>query len=118
MNMKDVENIEMKINVPSNMTPETAQQCFILGLRTLTYMYNQGVVVSYLDEFKNERNIKSLALRNEDAASVIKFVDFLQNMNETNFDKKIKTLEEKGNEIIKENYLLKSEKYCTDKNNG
>ena len=76
--MKDVENIEMKINVPSNMTPETAQQCFILGLRTLTYMYNQGVVVSYLDEFKNERNIKSLALRNEDAASVIKFVDFLQ----------------------------------------
>lgn len=104
-----VEKVNMTIDCPPNINKETAQQCFIIGLKTLMFLHNGNVVVSHLDEFNGEKNIKSMALANEDGASVIKFVEFLQNMNKVEFNEKIKIIEEKGNELIEENYKKKTD---------
>ena len=95
----DSKTKKANISIPINMDEPTAQQCFLLGLRAMTNIYNSGVVVNYAME--NKKGIENNVFFNKEAGAIIDFVNAMQNIHK-NWDEIKKELEVLGNDKLAE----------------
>lgn len=101
--MEKQENIEHKnveIIVPPNMDANTAQQCFLLGMKSFTACYNGGTSVTFSVKNEKEEGVKSLIFMNENAASMVKFAEAISVLDHLPFKEKILALQQRGEELI------------------
>ena len=91
----NIKSKKTEILIPENMDNQTAQQCFLFGLRIFSSIYKGGVVINYaLDDKKGISN-------HEEAGAVIDFINAIHDINSEWKEKKEK-LEQIGTEKLKQ----------------
>ena len=103
MNIEQSKKVE--IMCPENMNHEVAEQCFLIGLKSLMYLNSGNVIVSYLDDDK----VKTTALMGDNGLILVKFLKAIEETQQYKLDEKLpnnrtkkQQLEKQGGELLTE----------------
>ena len=109
MNVEKRKKVE--ILIPEDLSPETAQSCFLVGLKTYLVANSAGLCVTQGVETDEGISLKLLSFKGEFAAAISKFCEgtfFLQEQ-ENQINDSLLWMRSKGSEILKEYKMDKKE---------
>ena len=73
---------KITVDVPDSVGPETAQTCFMLGMKIYASCYNGGLCVAHgVEDPKNGLRLKLSAFRGEYAAAFYRFLEAIDELN-------------------------------------
>lgn len=101
MNVEKRKKVE--ILIPEDLSPETAQSCFLVGLKTYLVANSAGLCVTQGVETDEGISLKLLSFKGEFAAAISKFCEgtfFLQEQ-ENQMNDSLLWMRSKGSEILK-----------------
>ena len=96
--MSEVKKIE--IEVPSDFDTNSAQDCFNLGLRVLSGVYQGGTFLAYTTEETKEQGIMNILFKNESAAAIIQMSKILTNIENNVAGNKVDAINEAGKNFL------------------
>ncbi len=102
--MDQLKKKKVEISVPEDLSPDVAQECFLVGLKTYLVSNSAGLCVSHGVEMGGETSLKMLSFRGEFAAAISKFCNgvFLLQSREEEMNSNLWAIRQEGSKILKE----------------
>lgn len=94
--------MKVTIEIPDDLPQSTAQQCFLLGLKVYTSSNNAGLCVVHGVERDEDTALMVMSFKDEYAAAVMKFCQGIRYLSETDKEKNLAILRDKGTQILRE----------------
>lgn len=94
--------MKIEIEVPDDLNQNTAQQCFLLGLKAYTLSNNAGICVINGIERDEDTALMMMSFRGEYAAAILHFCQGVRYLAGNDIEKNLAILRDKGSQILKE----------------
>ena len=94
--------MKVTIEIPDDLPQSAAQQCFLLGLKVYTSSNNAGLCVVHGVERDEDTALMAMSFKGEYAAAVMKFCQGIRYLSETDKEKNLAILRDKGAQILRE----------------
>jgi hypothetical protein len=86
---------ELKISVPSSMTDEQAQRCFLVGMNMFVTAYKGGVITAYA----TGENIVNMVFYDKEGVALVDFINAMH-QNKKQWEEKKGDVEKRGNSLL------------------
>jgi len=103
MNGNFIGNKKVEINVPENMTEDTATRCFMMGMHDLLSINDGGITINYGIENKDGILIQSMSFKEDYAVAVRRFCEAVRiYANQGSKGDRLVELRDKGKKILED----------------